>query len=339
MHGQRLTLQRKSMKVRNRRILATLLFMTIPFTMSGCAKQQSESNQKQTDKTGIETTELQMEEKEPDYSKCYADSDYNVPTDFDAKRTDVVYGTVQSHLTYDSQVAGKAKEYSIILPPNYSDTEKYPVIYALHGFGGQPGDWEFANTIYSNMVADGLAAPALFVIPEMWTDSKSFAESNEYEQRASYDRIAEDMKVSLMPYIESHYPVLTGKDHTGIIGLSQGETESLATGFLLQDRIGFIASLAPCPGVIPTEYYKDTFWNIPIMDDFTINTPDTMPHYILLTVGSEDPWDIECTQYYDQVMTQESIPHQYYMLDGGDHDYMTWAHSLYNFVRRSFPAE
>ncbi len=232
---------------------------------------------------------------------CYKDNDFAVPDGFDRVRDDVEYGTYQEGLFYYSSAIDAKKEFTIILPAGYSTSEQYPVIYALHGFGLFKG------------------------------------ECTGCEQRASYDRFADDLEKDLMPYIEANYSVKKGRDNTAIIGMSQGGTEALAIGFLMQDKIGYIGSLAPCPGVIPTEFYKGSYWNVPILEDFIIDNEETAPHYILLTVGSLDPWDIPCTQYYDQVMTQKGIEHQYYMLDGGDHTYETWAHSLYNFARRIFP--
>lgn len=265
-----------------------------------------------------------------------ADQNFQVPDGYDTERAGVKYGYYMEHISYYSSTIQQDKEFAVLLPPGYIETQQYPVIYALHGFGGNQEEWQFIRTIYGNMIADGLAKPAIVVMPNMWTDQRTYEECDGYEQRAAYDNFQNDLANDLMPYVASRFPVKTGRENTAIIGLSQGGTESLGIGFLLQDRIGYIASLAPCPGVIPTEYYKDTFWNVPMMDDFVIQNSDTAPYYILLTVGSQDPWDIECTQYYDQVMTSKGINHAYDMIDGGNHDYSTWAPSFYNFAKRIF---
>ena len=38
----------------------------------------------------------------------------------------------------------------------------------------------------------------------------------------------------------------------------------------MQDKIGYISSLAPCPGVIPTQFNAGSFWNKSILEDFEI---------------------------------------------------------------------
>ena len=266
----------------------------------------------------------------------YTDDDFSFPEGYDDEREDAQRCTVIRGVTYYSSTVGHSKECTVILPPGYSEEETYPVVYCLHGFDGSPSDWEIAIKPYENMIADGVASKAILVLPQMFTSEKSYDESTEEEKRLAYDNFAQDLEQDLMPFIQGAYPVATGRENTAIIGLSQGGTESLAIGFKLQAKIGYIASLAPCSGVIPTPYYEGTYWNWPILDDFNIYDPSTEPLYLLLNVGSEDPWDFECTLYYDQVLTEEGIRHQFYQLDGVGHGHEAWISGFYNFMKRIF---
>ena len=191
-------------------------------------------------------------------------------------------------------------------------SKKYPVVYLLHGFGGDHFDWNrgdcYVQDIYGNMLANNTAVPAIVVMPDMYTAPADTKETADGEQkRAAYDKLVYDLENELMPYIESHYAVKTGRENTAIIGTSQGGTEALAIGFLLQDKIGYIGSLAPCPGVIPTPYNEGTYWNTPLMDDFTIESPAMAPYYLQLAAGTTDPWCLEPTKYYENVLTDEQI--------------------------------
>ena len=165
-------------------------------------------------------------------------------------------------------------------------------------------------------------------------DTKETADGE--QKRAAYDKLVYDLENDLMPYIESHYAVKTGRENTAIIGTSQGGTEALAIGFLLQDKIGYIGSLAPCPGVIPTPYNEGTYWNTPLMDDFTIESPAMAPYYLQLAAGTTDPWCLEPTKYYENVLTDEQIAHTYYLLDGAEHEDSVWENGLYQFFKRIF---
>ena len=154
--------------------------------------------------------------------------------------------------------------------------------------------------------------------------------------RHSYDKTVDDIGLDLMPFIEERYSVKTGRLNTAVSGVSQGETTSLATGFKWQSKIAYIASLAPDPGVIPTPYYEGTYWNWPIFDDFTIESPETMPRYIYLTVGTEDPWNIDVTAYYGAAMDKNGIPNQNDLVEGYGHDGDFWSLGHYNFLQKIF---
>jgi enterochelin esterase-like enzyme len=139
-----------------------------------------------------------------------------------------------------------------------------------------------------------------------------------------------------MPFIEDRYSVKKGRLFTAISGVSQGAATSLAAGFKWQSRMAYIASLAPDPGVIPTPYYQGTYWNWPIFDAFTIESPGTMPRYIYLTVGTEDPWNIEVTAYYGREMDRLGIPNQNDLVKGYGHDNDFWLLGHYNFLQKIF---
>ena len=49
-----------------------------------------------------------------------------------------------------------------------------------------------------------------------------------------------------------------------------------------------------------------------------------MPVYIYLTVGTEDPWCIDSTLYYGQVMDDKRIPNHNVLVEGYDHDNDLW---------------
>ena len=66
------------------------------------------------------------------------------------------------------------------------------------------------------------------VFPYIYASEKqdSCSGMNE-ENNAAYDNFINELTNDLMPYIESHYSVKTGKDNTAIMGFSMGGRESL----------------------------------------------------------------------------------------------------------------
>ena len=81
------------------------------------------------------------------------------PVIYEATRGNVSYGEF-THGTYYSKTCGMERGYSILLPADYSEDKKYPVLYLLHGIFGD--EYSFSQDksnkireIVGNMAADG----------------------------------------------------------------------------------------------------------------------------------------------------------------------------------------
>lgn len=236
-----------------------------------------------------------------------------VPEEFQEWHDDIDYGTVEADVEYYSNTAGDYKYCNVLLPAGYDESQEYPVLYMFHGFGGRYDshvhEGSILQTLYGKMLHDGLAVPMIIVGADMYTGPLAEKDGmSDEEMRPYYDKGIDDLVLDLMPFIESRYSVKKGRQYTAVTGVSQGGTDALAAGFKWQAKIGYIGSFAPCTGVIPTPYYRGTFWNTPILDDFVIESPETMPIYIYQLVGSEDPWCIDSTLYYGEVMDERAFP-------------------------------
>src|SRR5438045_7817673 len=63
-----------------------------------------------------------------------------MPKDFDVVKNDIPHGKVDS-IVYESKTVGTKRKATIYLPPGYSKSTKYPVLYLLHGIGGDEYEW------------------------------------------------------------------------------------------------------------------------------------------------------------------------------------------------------
>ena len=59
----------------------------------------------------------------------------DAPAGFDKSPTNGLAGCIEV-FEYDSTVTGKRRKAVVYLPPKYSSDKKYPVLYLLHGIGG-----------------------------------------------------------------------------------------------------------------------------------------------------------------------------------------------------------
>src|SRR5262245_44127286 len=78
------------------------------------------------------------------------------PAGYDKNRDGIEHGKLQT-IEYDSTTVGMKRKATIYTPPGYSKDKKYPVLYLLHGIGGDENEWSRGgapNTIVDNLFAD-----------------------------------------------------------------------------------------------------------------------------------------------------------------------------------------
>ena len=54
---------------------------------------------------------------------------------------DVPHGKLEM-VEYDSKSVGTTRKMNVYTPPGYSTDKKYPVLYLLHGIGGDETEWQ-----------------------------------------------------------------------------------------------------------------------------------------------------------------------------------------------------
>ena len=266
---------------------------------------------------------------------------YDVGEDMIEEYDDVDNGTLLEDVTYYSSTASDNKQCNILLPADYDKNKSYPVLYVFHGFEGSHNDQiserSYLRMLYGNMLHDSLTVPMIIVNVDMYTDKLADKDSKTEEQlRFIYDRAVYDVAIDLMPYIEKNYSVKKSREYTAVAGVSEGGAKALCTGFQWLDKFGYIGSFAPGPGVIPTEFYKGTFWNTPFFDKLPTPTKENTPSYLYLAVGSKDPWNIDCTKYYSRILDDMGINNQTDIADNYEHDAVFWRQCFYNFLNKIF---
>ena len=60
--------------------------------------------------------------------------------EFDANRNNIQQGKIEK-VEYESKVSGGNRKMNIYTPPGYTKDNKYPVLYLLHGIGGDENEW------------------------------------------------------------------------------------------------------------------------------------------------------------------------------------------------------
>ena len=90
-----------------------------------------------------------------------------MPTGFDTVRNNIPHGKIDS-FNYKSATVGTTRQSLIYTPPGYSKKKKYPVLYLLHGIGGDDKEWLHGGNpqiILDNLYAEGKVEPMIVIMP------------------------------------------------------------------------------------------------------------------------------------------------------------------------------
>lgn len=314
-----------------KRQIISISLVVLMLLLSACSVDNtSTSNEKST-----------ADEVKTNYNPYDEENIYDIDSSFFTRNFGTDYGTLDTDVEYYSTTAGDKKFVNVLLPPGFDKNKEYPVMYMIHGWGADYtahlSDGSYLHLLYGNMYKKNLVEPMIIVAVDMYSGLQSEKENlSGEEMRAAYDKTVDDIKVDLMPFIEDRYPIKKGRENTAVAGVSEGGAKSFCTGFKWLDDFGYIASIAPDTGVIPTKWYEGTYWNIPYFEELPQPTKDNMPIYLYLAVGSEDPWNIECTYYYSDVLKEMGVPHTMDYVEGFGHDADFWGVCLYNFMHKIF---
>jgi hypothetical protein len=146
------------------------------------------------------------------------------PAGFNKKRDDIPHGKLEM-IQYVSKTVGTTRKMQVYTPPGYSSDKKYPVLYLLHGIGGDETEWErFAtpDVLLDNLIADGKAVPMIIVMPNGRAQKNDRAEGNVYAAGPAFAAFEQDLLKDVIPAIESRYAVQADREHRALAGLSMG---------------------------------------------------------------------------------------------------------------------
>jgi len=149
----------------------------------------------------------------------------------------VPHGTV-ARRWYDSPSLGMKRRITIYTPAGYeSSKQKYPVLYLLHGMGGDEEAWinlGRTSQILDNLIAQGKAKPMIVVMPNgNVVQEAAPGESTLGFQKPTMqlpntmDGKYEETFKDIISFVESNYNVITEKPGRAIAGLSMGGYHSL----------------------------------------------------------------------------------------------------------------
>ena len=249
------------------------------------------------------------------------------PAGFKTPRVGVPPGRVEP-FEYDSTVTGTRRKANVYLPPGYSSGHKYPVLYLLHGIGGDEHEWlnvASPNVILDNLIADGKAVPMIIVFPNGRALADDRAVGNPFtpEKAAGFAKFERDLLDCLIPAVQAKYSTFTDREHRALAGLSMGGGQTLNFGLAHLDTFAWLGAFSSAPNTKPpAELVPD-----PAMAREKLKL-------LYLSSGNQDGL-ISISQGVHRFLKEHDVPHVWNVDDHG-HDGATWGSNLYQFAQRIF---
>lgn len=229
---------------------------------------------------------------------------------------------------YDSAVTGTSRKAQVYLPPGYRADTRYPVLYLLHGIGGDEHEWirlAKAHAVLDNLIAAEKAAPMIVVLPNGRALPVDSIPENPFapEQVAGFARFEHDLLDHLIPAIEAKYSTYTDRERRAVAGLSMGGGQALNFGLGHLDTFAWIGAFSAAPNTKPPqELVPDP------------RAARALIRLLYLSCGNKDGL-INFSQRTHRYLKEHDVPHLWNVDDHG-HDGDTWGSNLYHFAQRIF---
>lgn len=247
------------------------------------------------------------------------------PEDFDKVRDGIARGELEM-VEYDSKTVGNPRKALVYTPPGYSTDMKYPVLYLLHGIGGDEEEWRRGgqpNVILDNLIADKKVAPMIIVMPNGRAQPNDRAEGNVMATAPAFATFEQDLLKDVIPFIESKYPVKADREHRALAGLSMGGGQSLNFGLGNLDTFAWVGGFSSAPNTRPpAELVPDP------------QAAARQLKLLFISCGNRDGL-IRISQGVQAYLKENNVPHIWHVDDHG-HDFQHWKKALYHFSQLIF---
>ena len=239
------------------------------------------------------------------------------------------HGTV-SHPWYDSKILGISRRLTVYTPYGYENNpkKKYPVLYLLHGAGGDEEAWiSMGRTaqILDNLIEKGLAEPMIVVMPngnpgQLAARTLGIAEKQmDRNNPAMRDGYVRSLCEEIVPFIEKNFRAIPKPASRAIAGLSMGGGHTISASNLYPELFDYICPLSAAGSATPEQVAALKKAGVKLY---------------FLACGSAD-FLFQGSQALDKTLTEQGLDHIYFVSDGG-HTWAIWRLYLNTFAPKLF---
>lgn len=252
-------------------------------------------------------------------------------------------------LAFESEALGRVVRYTLYLPPEARPEHRHPVLYLLHGLGGDEVSWTRVGAIEAILdeaIEAGEVPPLIVAMPDggrsWWVDSAAVGGPGDHARMVAGD---------FVDHVDRAHPTLPERRSRAIAGHSMGALGALHVGLSHPHRFGAIAAMNLSPGsplfehvmsggTIPDERARSMFddaFGVPFRPDrFAAAMPETLialplsssAPRLYLHASDDDPWDthLRTVEFYRPARGRGHAV-ELRITDGG-HDWSVWRREL-----------
>jgi enterochelin esterase-like enzyme len=248
------------------------------------------------------------------------------PDEFDARRDGIDRGKLET-VEYDSATVGATRRARVYTPPGYTKDNKYPVLYLLHGIGGDEHEWArggVPDVILDNLFADRKAVPMIVVMPNGRASQNVTARDPIPRQSPAFAAFEEELLTDLIPFIEETYSVKSDRGSRAVAGLSMGGGQALNFGLGNLDTFAWVGAFSAAPNTRrPADLLTD------------LAGAAEKPRLLYVACGERDGL-FRISRGVHAALEEKGVPHVYRVTPGGGHDFRVWKSDLYHFAQLLF---
>jgi len=255
---------------------------------------------------------------------------------------------VGRNLTIQSEILNRKVSYSVMLPASYHlGTREYPVIYLLHGFGGNHESWlercQIAQLVDS-LLKTGTIGEFIYIMP----DAGNSYYINNYDSSLLYH---EFFIREFIPAIDSLFRTKAQKEFRSLMGLSMGGFGSIVLAVKNPELFGSVIALSPTVrnewmfANLSQDKYETYFapvYGTGLENErrITSHWKENSPYYAIDSTTAKYyfgiNWYIDCGLYdellpaseaFHQFLLNYKIPHEFHIRPG-EHNWAYWYQSI-----------
>ncbi len=237
---------------------------------------------------------------------------------------------------YDSPTLEMNRRMFVYTPYGYEDgTDEYPVLYLLHGAGGDEDAWSNMGRtcqIMDNLIEKGQAKPMLVVMPNGNANQQAAnttmlpVKQMERGDPAFRNAYVNSIVNDIVPYIESNYRVITEPSGRAIAGLSMGAGHTISCTLM---NPGFFSYICPLSnGIRLTEENTAEY-------DAQFQALKEAGYELYFLACGDSDFLIESAKTLDATLTKNGLDHEFFVTPGG-HTWSNWRIYLNTFGPKLF---